>query len=80
MAENEDAIGIKVHAGAPNMKISWSGVAVHLDNNGLDLKNDQSVLIVSNTKAYVSAARLGLNHTWFSTLEKKADNILSLVG
>jgi len=42
------------------MKTSWSGVAVHLDNNGLDLKNDQSVLIVSNTKAYVSAARLGL--------------------
>jgi len=24
--------------------------------------------------------KLGLNHTWFSTLEKKADNTLSLVG
>ena len=59
--KNKDAVGIIVHVEAPKQNLSWSyakGVS-DIKTNEI-LKNQQPVLIASNTKPYVAAAILRL--------------------
>ena len=59
--KNKDAVGIIVHVEAPKQNLSWSyakGVSDIKTNEVL--KNQQPVLIASNTKPYVAAAILRL--------------------
>ena len=74
--ENEDALGLMVHVEAPDMDISWSGVAGHSDKNGTDLKKGQPVLIASNTKTYVSAAILRLVEQGKLDLNQSIDSLV----
>lgn len=75
-AQNEDALGIMVHVEAPDIDISWSGVAGHSDKNGADLKKGQPVLIASNTKTYVSAAILRLVEQRKLILNQSIDSLV----
>ena len=75
-AENEDALGLMVYVEAPDMDISWSGVAGHSDKNGTDLKKGQPVLIASNTKTYVSAAILRLVEQGKLDLNQSIDSLV----
>lgn len=75
-AQNEDALGIMAHVEAPDIDISWSGVAGYSDKNGADLKKGQPVLIASNTKTYVSAAILRLVEQRKLSLNQSIDSLV----
>lgn len=74
--QNEDALGIMVHVEAPDIDISWSGVAGHSNKKGADLKKGQPVLIASNTKTYVSTAVLRLVELGKLDLNQSIDSLV----
>lgn len=76
-AQNKDAVGLMAHIEAPDKKISWSGaVGVTDKNTKVPLTEDQSVLIASNTKTYVSATILRLVEQSKLNLSQAIDTLI----
>ncbi len=86
--QNKEALGLMVHIESPDKNISWSGVAGTSDKDGTQLKEDQPVLIASNTKTYVSVAilrlveqsKLDLNQAIDTLIFDKTNKLLKAEG